>query len=359
MSDHRSSGTPTRITVLQSLPQVRSTTNPYLVQLLTAMPPSVRVRTFSWRTALAGRYDVLHVHWPENLARGAGRARTVLRQLAFSLVLLRLALTRTPLVRTLHNTEPHERGPLAERLLLRWCDRLTTVWVRLNPFSVPPRPGPVETIVHGHYRDWYEHHEVPASVPGRLVFFGLIRPYKGVEDLVAAVQASGDASLSLHVVGKPATPEMAHLVESASAIDPRIRPELGYAPDDVLAREVGEAELVVLPYRDLHNSGSLLLALSLGRPVMVPDNDITRALAAEVGEDWVLTYEGTVDAARLDAGLRAVRGSTAARTSPDLGRRSWEQIGAAHERAYRAALEARRGRRAGGRVRSQPRLYSE
>ena len=41
------------------------------------------------------------------------------------------------------------------------------------------------TILHGHYREWYGPSNAP-SVPGRLLCFGLLRPYKGVESLLAA-----------------------------------------------------------------------------------------------------------------------------------------------------------------------------
>ena len=55
--------------------------------------PDVEVQYFSWRTALLGRYDVFHVHWPEVLVRGRTRWRAMARSLLFVLVLARLRLT--------------------------------------------------------------------------------------------------------------------------------------------------------------------------------------------------------------------------------------------------------------------------
>ena len=47
------------IRVLQSFPAPRPTTNPYIVMLARSLAatPGLAVRTFTWRTALAGRYD--------------------------------------------------------------------------------------------------------------------------------------------------------------------------------------------------------------------------------------------------------------------------------------------------------------
>ncbi len=90
----------------------------------------------------------------------------------------------------------------------------------------------------------------------------------------------------------------ASLAESSGgrAPDARIAHHLEHVPDDDLAAEVAHAQLVVLPYREMHNSGAVLLALSLDRPVLVPRNEVTDALAAEVGPWWVQRYDGELDA---------------------------------------------------------------
>src|SRR3954462_15609232 len=117
------------VTVLQSVPRPRSTTNPYLVQLVRALPDDVRIEYFSWRRALAGRYDVLHLHWPEVLLRSPSRARAVARRAATTLLLGVLRARRIAVVRTLHNPQPHDQPPLLDRAVLRGLDRSTTRWI--------------------------------------------------------------------------------------------------------------------------------------------------------------------------------------------------------------------------------------
>ena len=331
-----------RFIVLQSTGKPDDTTNPYLVQLLRALPENVEVRYFSVRDALFSRYDLFHVHWPEYLLRHRTALTTLAKQACMFLLLLRLWLTRVPVVRTLHNLRPHEQGGWVERLLLRWLDSLTTRRIRINAAEREPDPT-TDTILHGHYRDWFAAQPVPSSVRGRLLCFGLIRPYKGVETLIEAFAQLPDAGASLRIVGRPVGPAMRQVVEDACAADARTSARLEYVGDEVLAKEIGEAQCVVLPYRDMQNSGALLLALSLGRPVLVPRSDANAALAAEVGEEWVRQYDGALDADLLAATLRALQAPHRLST-PDLSRRDWPSLGLQHHATYLAALDAMQGR---------------
>jgi beta-1,4-mannosyltransferase len=332
-----------RFVVLQSTGKPDDTTNPYLVQLLDALPENVEIRYFSVREALFSRYDLFHVHWPEYLLRHRTALTTLAKQACMFLLLLRLWLTRVPVVRTLHNLRPHEQGGMTERLLLRWLDRLTTRRIRINAAERDADPA-TDTILHGHYRDWFASRQVPPSVDGRLLCFGLIRPYKGVETLIGAFSELPDASATLRIVGRPVSPAMRQVVENACAADTRASSLLEYVGDEVLAKEIGEARCVVLPYRDMQNSGALLLALSLGRPVLVPRSQANAALAAEVGEEWVRLYDGTLDADILAAALRAL-GEPRRQSAPDLSRRDWPRLGMQHHATYVAALGvAGRGR---------------
>ncbi|WP_434062046.1 glycosyltransferase [Actinotalea lenta] len=325
--------------VLQSISALRSTTNPYITQLVRGLPGAA---LFSWRTALLGRWDVLHLHWPELVFRRAARWRTAVGLVLFALLMLRARVTRRAVVRTVHNTAPHEPGGRVERAVLALADRWTTIQILLSPQVRLPGPTPSVLIPHGDYRDWYAGHEVPPVVRGRVLVFGLIRRYKGVEDLIAAVRRSTDVALELHVVGRPADAEVAQGIRAAAGEDPRINLRLEHVDDAALAREIGEAELVVLPYRTAQNSGAALLALSLGRPVLMSDSPVSRALSAEVGPGWVQTFCGELTADVLEGAVRTPGRRGAA---PDLSARGWPTVLAHHEDVYRQALDLVRRRR--------------
>ena len=326
------------IVVLFSTEQPGPTTNPYLSQLYAALPASLEQRHFSMREALTGDYDVLHLHWPEYLLRHPRRLGSWAKRACVLLLLLRLRVRRTPVVRTLHNVQPHEDGGRLERWLLRGLDRATIRWIRINA-ATPARAPATDTILHGHYRDWFAGMPRPLPERGRLLHFGLIRPYKGVESLISAMEALDDPLARLRICGRPADARMREEIEQACLRDARISAQLAYVDDAALAREVGLSELVVLPYRQMHNSGTLLLALSLQRPVLAPWSEANAAVAEEVGPGWVHLYHGELDPGLLAAALARLRTGERPRP-PDLSRREWPAIGLAHHAAYREALAA-------------------
>lgn len=310
-------------------------TNPYITQLYRALAPRVEPRYFSMRAALFSRYDVLHLHWPEYLLRHPGRWGTWAKRACVLLLLARLRLAGTPIVRTLHNVQPHESRGRVEGWLLARIDAATRRWIRINA-TTPLRTPATDTILHGHYRDWYAGLPSPQVRKGQLLHFGLLRPYKGVEALLEAMRGLDDPQVRLRICGKPADAAIRATVEQACAGDRRISAELAYLDDAALATEIGQAELVVLPYRQMHNSGTLLLALSLDRPVLAPWSEANAAIAAEAGPGWVQLYEGELSPARLAAAL--AQAGAGGRARPDLSARGWEQAGQLHLASYRAAL---------------------
>lgn len=334
------------LVVQQSFPDPRPTTNPYLIMLKRAIEaqPEVDLRTFTWARALLGRYDVFHVHWPEILVSGHSPLKKAVRQL-FTLVLVaRLAVTRTAIVRTAHNLDLPQGISRREHALLRLIDRRTVLRIRLNPLTPVPQGTAVETIVHGDYREWFADCPRREPIAGRLAYVGLIRRYKGVEALVAAFHDGFPATeASLSVSGQPSSDDLVTALRSAAGGDSRVSFHFHFLTDDELVAAITESELVALPYREMHNSGGALAALSLDRPVLVPDNAVNRLLAEEVGARWVQRYSGDLTAAELESALAAVRASGAAE-GPDLSRRGWSDAGRAHVAAYRRAI-ALSGRR--------------
>lgn len=333
---------PAHLAVLQSIDAPGEHTNPYLVQLMRALPGSISIRYFSMRRALFSRYDVLHVHWPEYLLRHRTVVGTALKQACMLLLMLRLRLQRIAVVRTLHNESPHERGGRRERWLLRALDRMTGSWIRLNP-ATAPRPPASPLILHGHYRDWFPAPRANAQVRGRLLSFGLIRGYKGIDALLDAMAGITAPDVSLRIVGNPTTDALRASLQAVFDGDPRIDGSLRYVSDDELALAVGEAELVVLSYERMTNSGALLLALSLSRPVLAPRTAANEAIAAEVGEGWVLLFDGRLQASTLVDALDQARRPHAT-ANPDLSQREWPEQGARHRAAYRAAWAAAHAR---------------
>ena len=330
-------GGPTdRIRVLESFGPPHQQTNPYIVQLYRAMPPSVDALYFSWGRALRGDYDVFHLHWPEIFVRGVTRPKALIRGTLFLLLLLRLRLGRKALVRTLHDRIPHEAPNPLQRVVIALSERWTTLWITLNSESRPPQGAPFVRSEIGHFKDWFAPPDREPQ-PGRLVHFGLVRRYKGVTRLIRAFAEVPDESLSLHIVGAVQDPILRDEIETLCAADPRVVVTDDYVSDDVLRSEVLDSQLVVLPFSRITNSSSLILALSLDRPVLAPRASSISEVAEEVGPGWVWLYDGELEADDIARALEHV--TTALPTvPPDLSRRDWSVIGEDHAGAFAEAV---------------------
>lgn len=332
---------------MQSFGAPRPTTNPYIVMLRDALTrtPGVEHVPFSWRTALVGRYDVFHVHWGDTLLSGRAWYTRAGKRAAMALLLARLTITRTPVVRTVHNLAP-PTGPAIDVALLRALDARTSLRIRLSPTTPDVAGIPSVLILHGHYRDWFAAMAKADPGAGHLAYVGLIKPYKGVEELLAAYEVAhrGNPGLRLTIAGKPSDPGIADAVRRAAAADPSLDADLRYISEEEFVSTVTSAAAVVLPYRHMHNSGSALAALSLDRPVLVPENETTRLLASEVGPEWVRFFHNEVDADALTRLAATTSELPAGR--PDLSGREWDAAGVAHAQAYREALAGRNRARA-------------
>lgn len=310
-----------------------SRTSRYDLQVTAEAPPEVVQLDFTWPRALFGRYDLVHAHWPEYLARHRVAPARHVKRFLFARWIARLEKRGTPVVRTLHNLRPHEPGDAGERRLLERFDRLTALRVKLNPFTPAPGPLPTVTIPLGHYADRFANLPQPEPVPGRLLHVGELKPYKGVDRLVEEFRAHPDDSLTLRIVGRPAAPGLRERLAAAEAADTRITSLLGEVSDAVMVEEIARSELVVLPYLQMHNSAVVMVALSIDRPVVVPDNEVNRWLADEIGPGWIHMFEPPFTMNDAVTALAAARARPAGAKPAFVGR-DWKTHAALHAEAY-------------------------
>lgn len=96
-----------------------------------------------------------------------------------------------------------------------------------------------------------------------VLFFGLLRPYKGLDVLLEAWRDVHDAEL--WIVGAPRM----DITELRSASPPSVRWLPRFIPDEEVGAYFRRADLVVLPYREIDQSGVLFTALAFGRPLVL------------------------------------------------------------------------------------------
>jgi glycosyltransferase involved in cell wall biosynthesis len=207
-------------------------------------------------------------------------------------------------------------------------------------------------IPHGafaHYAELCPPERADRAGPFTFVFAGSIKPYKGLDVLLRAFSAlvSRRPSLDVRLIiaGSPGQ-DMTPLRDAAdqSAGGPRIEWRLRHQCERELAQLLARAHAIVLPYREIDQSGVLLAAVAMHRAVIASGIGGFPEVVRD-GENGLLVRPGDVNALscaleRLadDGGLRLQFESSMRALS--LGALSWDTVAAQTASMYRALLSS-------------------
>jgi glycosyltransferase involved in cell wall biosynthesis len=193
-------------------------------------------------------------------------------------VLDRLLLPRTrPRVFTVHYPLPSARAGLAaQRRLLAGMDAVISHsehGARRLRDEVGIEAERVRVIPHGAF-DYLTRLPEERPLPEELadvnvpviLFFGLLRPYKGIDLLLEAFRSVEGAEL--WIAGMPRMP-LGPLCELAARAPGTVRFVPRFIPDPEIPAYFRRADLVVLPYRDAEQSGVLYTGLAFGKPMVI------------------------------------------------------------------------------------------
>lgn len=197
-------------------------------------------------------------------------------------------------------------------------------------------PARVRAIHHGAF-DYLtrlpREKPLPAELEGAerpvVLFFGLLRPYKGIDTLLRAFREIEGAEL--WIVGNPRM-DLAPLRRLAETARGRVRFLPRFVDDAEIPPIFRRADLVVLPYHDAEHSGVLYTALAFGKPLVMSAVGGFPEVAAHGAGRLVAPGDPDALAAALaelavDAAARE-RLATAARAAAD-GPYSWDAAAAA------------------------------
>jgi len=302
------------------LSAVGTNTNPYLGLLrdgLVAAGAEVRLaHSLDGATLAAFRPDVIHLHWlerydlpPSVTVAGLRGARDLPRRAvrrvietigeSASVYALRRRARLRRLFRqlrtfqagggrvayTVHNLDPHEEAGAVERWAAPQMIGLADV-VHVHDAGTAElvaarfgRQQGVVVIAHGHYLGSYPNTIGRAAARTALalpadafvfVCLGLLRPYKGLEELLPVFRSLPRRDLRLVLAGKPGSADYLHSLQTLAAGDDRICLAPRFIPLDDVQVYLNAADVGVLPYRQITTSGAALLAFSFGLPVIAP-----------------------------------------------------------------------------------------
>lgn len=281
-------GTSDGVTVLRDQPDVNRTVSK-------ALWPFSRAATYQSRAAARRRlwrseqFDLVHLHYVNRFTD------------AF------VSLPH-PLVMSVHDVTPHvpRLGTRSEHQLLTRLyqrpDALVVHHARLadrlrNDFGIPG------TRIHVIPHQVFPIGEPPSARPHgppHVLFFGALRPNKGLEVLDDAMKLLAGHDLCLTIAGR-GDERLELLVAQMASRDPRIRAELGFATLERKRELFRSAHIAVLPYTSFASqSGVLHDAYGHGRPVVVTD---VGALGATVREESTGVVVPPADPAALAAAI--------------------------------------------------------
>ena len=192
------------------------------------------------------------------------------------------------LVFSAHNAVPHEAAGWHQAFFRRWYRMLDRIHVfssyardrLIADFGVPEWKLLLTPL--GNYEDFVSQHPVDAgaacrasfSIPQEarvVLFFGLIRPYKGVDRLLAAFELLAKAEeVHLVIAGSAARRAGAragggHRAQRRQGAHPLPAPGFERSRAGRLA---ADGHIVVFPYQHVYQSGALLLAMSFGKAII-------------------------------------------------------------------------------------------
>jgi glycosyltransferase involved in cell wall biosynthesis len=249
-----------------------------------------------------------------------------------------------PLVLTAHDVLPREPRAGQLRAQRALYDRVDAVVVHSEHGAARLRdelgidPAKVRVIPHGAFAHLAQQRDVRplppelAAVEKPVVLcFGLLRPYKGIDVLLEAWRGIEDAEL--WIVGLPKL----DLAPLRAAAPPGVRFVPRFVADEEIPAFFRRAELVVLPYREIDQSGVLFTALAFGSPLL-----LTRVGGfPEIAATGAARLVAPGDPTALHAELAALLADDAARErigaaarAAAAGPYAWDAVAAAHLELY-------------------------
>jgi len=209
-------------------------------------------------------------------------------------------------------------------------------------------PSRVHVIPHGAF-DYLarlpDEKALPTELDGAegpvILFFGLLRPYKGLETLLRAFQQVRGAEL--WIVGNPRM-DVEPLRRLAAEAPGRVRFVTRFVEDAEMPPIFRRADVVALPYCDAEHSGVLYTGLAFGKPLVLSAVGGFPEVAAE--EAAKLVSPGDPDAlaatlSELVANPDARAELSAAAQAAASGPYSWDAVASQTLALYRKLMESR------------------
>jgi beta-1,4-mannosyltransferase len=294
--------------------------------------------------------DILHLDWLHPFYTSDNPTKAIVKKA--HLVTDAMLMRDIPVVWNVHNLVSHEGTAQDDdergRMLL---DRITT-FVSFTQAGVEQvrdrwplaKRRQVVVIPHGNFIGAYPNTISSLEARTRLelpddariaLFLGRLQHYKGLDKLITAYRDVARKNDWLVVAGDPETPAMESNLLRLALGHTRIRFFFGRVSDGELQNFLNAADFCVYPFRQIFNSGAVILALSFRKAVIAPETPVLREVA---GNEALIPISASLSSLK-----DAMRGSF---ESTDLPRRgesgyqwvrecnSWETVARDFQKLY-------------------------
>lgn len=253
--------------------------------------------------ALLNRPKVIHFQWLPFL-EVSSIERIFLR-------LIKLISPKSKIWLTVHNIYPHNSSENARE---KYKARFATVEKIFDMFILHLQTSKTEfckefgisearckVIPHGVFVPKgleITHYERGEKL--RLVMFGKQSYYKGTDilvDAIALLPKDIQNRVTTTIVGQTPDDYLKTLQEKATGLDIKFTPK--FVPDDILNGIILESDVIVLPYREISQSGVLLLALYFERPIICSNLPSFKETLEGYNSDLFFEKDSPKDLARV------------------------------------------------------------
>ena len=230
------------------------------------------------------KVEIIHLNWFESLGGDSGFS-VMLLFLKQYLKLLTFKLLNIKIIWTMHNKRPHEKSySLLKKIIFKKVAKsssaiiihsLISKEILVNQLNICPNK--IHFCPHPNYINEYGNIIVNKRKNEmdkiKLLFFGMIKPYKNIELLIDVVDEIKDLNIELKIIGKPVNEEYGNFLKEYKPNNKSIKIELGFVEDNMIPEFFSECDLLVLPLNieSSLNSGSVILAFSYKKSVICPN----------------------------------------------------------------------------------------
>lgn len=249
--------------------------------------------------------DIFHLHWlykfqlPFSNVLTQSYAFRFLYSLYLVFFILWLKVLNYKVVWTIHNLIPHDLHFANDfwitKFLLRFSDaqivHSNAVLQQMNKLGAYTKN--VFVIPHGNYKSVYDRKnkqtvdtKLKKSAGGFVfLFFGNIKAYKGVEDFISIFNELNKTHkhIKFIIAGECNDQRLLNHILAEQKNNSNIICHIGHIMDDDVLPLFYSANMVVFPFKRITTSGSILLALTLGKPIVVPKIDAISEIPSETG----------------------------------------------------------------------------